>query len=123
MAVDDELAMAAQLLLRDRFVLREEDPEGFFLVRRHERALREFFREKLGWTLLTFAGMAVSFALLARATKTLPLGTAYAVWTGIGALGSVIVGIVFFKEPVTAARIFFAALLLAGIVGLKLTAA
>lgn len=52
MAVDDELAMAAQLLLRDRFVLREEDPEGFFLVRRHERALREFFREKLGWTLL-----------------------------------------------------------------------
>ena len=78
---------------------------------------------KLGWTLLTFAGMAVSFALLARATKTLPLGTAYAVWTGIGALGSVIVGIVFFKEPVTVARIFFAALLLAGIVGLKLTAA
>lgn len=78
---------------------------------------------KLGWTLLIFAGMAVSFALLARATKTLPLGTAYAVWTGIGALGSVIVGIVFFKEPVTAARIFFAALLLAGIVGLKLTAA
>lgn len=78
---------------------------------------------KLGWTLLTFAGMAVSFALLARATKTLPLGTAYAVWTGIGALGSVIVGIVSFKEPVTAARIFFAALLLAGIVGLKLTAA
>ena len=41
MAVDDELDMAAQLLLRDRFVLREEDPEGFFLVRRHERALRE----------------------------------------------------------------------------------
>lgn len=78
---------------------------------------------KLGWTLLTFAGMAVSFALLARATKTLPFGTAYAVWTGIGALGSVIVGIVLFKEPVTAARIFFAALLLAGIVGLKLTAA
>ena len=78
---------------------------------------------KLGWTLLTFAGMAIRFALLARATKTLPLGTAYAVWTGIGALGSVIVGIVFFKESVTAARIFFAALLLAGIVGLKLTAA
>ena len=78
---------------------------------------------KLGWTVLTFAGMAVSFALLARATKTLPLGTAYAVWTGIGALGSVIVGIVFFKEPVTAGRIFFAVLLLAGIVGLKLTAA
>ncbi len=55
---------------------------------------------KLSWSLLTFAGMAVSFFLLARATKTLPLGTAYAVWTGIGALGSVIVGIILFKEPV-----------------------
>ena len=64
---------------------------------------------KLGWTLLTFAGMAIRFALLARATKTLPLGTAYAVWTGIGALGSVIVGIVFFKESVTAARIYSSA--------------
>lgn len=78
---------------------------------------------KPSWTVLTFAGMAVSFLLLARATKTLPLGTAYAVWTGIGALGSVVVGILLFKEPVTAARIFFAALLLAGIVGLKFTGA
>lgn len=50
---------------------------------------------KLSWSLLTFAGMAVSFFLLARATKTLPLGAAYAVWTGIGALDSVIVGIIF----------------------------
>lgn len=78
---------------------------------------------KPGWAVLTFLGMAVSFILLAKATKTLPLGTAYAVWTGIGALGSVIVGIVVFKEPATAARIFFAALLLAGIVGLKFTGA
>ncbi len=78
---------------------------------------------KPGWTALTFLTMAVSFFLLARATRTLPLGTAYAVWTGLGALGSVIVGIVVFKEPATAARIFFAALLLAGIVGLKLTSA
>ena len=78
---------------------------------------------KPGWTVLTFLGMGISFFLLARATRTLPLGTAYAVWTGIGALGSVIIGIVIFKEPVTAARIFFAALLLAGIVGLKLTSA
>lgn len=54
---------------------------------------------KLSWSLLTFAGMAVSFFLLARATKTLPLGTAYAARTGIGALGSVIVGILLFKEP------------------------
>ena len=66
--------------------------------------LHEVFRgiHKASWSLLTFAGMAVSFFLLARATKTLPLGTAYAVWTGIGALGSVIVGIILFKEPVTA---------------------
>lgn len=77
----------------------------------------------LGWSLLAFAGMAVSFFLLARATKTLPLGTAYAVWTGIGALGSVIVGIILFKEPVTAGRLIFAALLLIGIIGLKITSA
>ena len=49
------------------------------------------------------------------------MGTAYAIWTGIGALGSVIVGIVVFREPVTALRLFFVAMLLAGIVGLKLT--
>ena len=77
----------------------------------------------LGWSLLAFAGMAVSFFLLARATKTLPLGTAYAVWTGIGALGSVIVGFILFKEPVTAGRLIFAALLLIGIIGLKITSA
>lgn len=70
-----------------------------------------------------YIGMAVSFFLLARATKTLPLGTAYAVWTGIGALGSVIVGIILFKEPVTAGRLIFAALLLIGIIGLKITSA
>ena len=68
-----------------------------------------------------FAGMILSFLFLSQATKTLPLGTAYAVWTGIGALGAVIVGIVLFKEPVTAARIFFVSLLLIGIVGLKAT--
>ena len=78
---------------------------------------------KPGWTVLTFLSMAVSFFLLARATKTLPLGTAYAVWTGIGALGSVIVGIILFKEPVTAGRLIFAALLLIGIIGLKITSA
>ncbi len=77
----------------------------------------------LGWSLLAFAGMAVSFFLLARATKTLPLGTAYAARTGIGALGSVIVGIILFKEPVTAGRLIFAALLLIGTIGLKITSA
>ena len=78
---------------------------------------------KLGWTVLTLASMALSFILLAKVTKTLPLGTAYAIWTGIGALGSVLVGIIFFKEPVSFWRIFFALTLLVGIVGLKLTSA
>ena len=75
----------------------------------------------LKYTILTVVGMIFSFLFLSQATKNLPLGTAYAVWTGIGALGAVIVGIVLFKEPVTAARIFFMALLLIGIVGLKAT--
>lgn len=75
------------------------------------------------YSALTLVGLVASFLLLARATKTLPLGTAYAIWTGIGALGSVVVGIIAFKEPVTAARIFFMVLLLAGIIGLKLTSA
>ena len=76
---------------------------------------------EIKFTILTVPGMILSFLFLSQATKTLPLGTAYAVWTGIGALGAVIVGIVLFKEPVTAARIFFVSLLLIGIVGLKAT--
>lgn len=75
----------------------------------------------LKFSVLTVVGMIFSFLFLSQATKSLPLGTAYAVWTGIGALGAVIVGIVLFKEPVTAARIFFVSLLLIGIVGLKAT--
>lgn len=75
----------------------------------------------LKFSILTIIGMIFSFLFLSQATKSLHLGTAYAVWTGIGALGAVIVGIVLFKEPVTAARIFFVSLLLIGIVGLKAT--
>ena len=75
----------------------------------------------LKFSILTVVGMIFSFLFLSQATKSLPLGTAYAVWTGIGALGALIVGIVLFKEPVTAARIFFVSLLLIGIVGLKAT--
>ena len=77
---------------------------------------------KLGWVALTLAAMAGSVWLLARAVKELPMGTAYAIWTGIGAPGALIIGIVAFREPATAPRIFFACLLLAGILGLKLTA-
>lgn len=83
--------------------------------------LSEGFTKPL-YIVLTFAGMAASFLLLARATRTLPLGTAYAVWTGIGALGALIVGVIVFRESLTPARLLFAALLLIGIIGLKATA-
>ena len=76
---------------------------------------------KLGFSIVTVAGMLASFYFLSQAMKTLPLGTAYAIWTGIGAVGSVLVGILVFKEPVTAARMFFTVLLLTGIIGIKLT--
>ena len=59
-------------------------------------------------TVITLAGLAASMFFLAKAAKVLPIGTAYGIWTGIGALGAVIVGIVIFKEPATAGRIFFA---------------
>ena len=70
----------------------------------------------------TLAAMAVSLVLLAMAVKTLPIGTAYAVWTGIGALGAVALGIVLFGDPATPMRLACVALVLVGIVGLKLTA-
>ena len=57
--------------------------------------------------------------LLAKAVQTLPIGTAYAVWTGIGAAGTVIIGILYFKEPVTFARMFFLVALICSIMGLK----
>ena len=66
------------------------------------------------------AGMALSFWFLSIAMKTLPMGTAYAVWTGIGAVGGVVVGIAMFGESASALRIASAALIVAGIVGLKL---
>ena len=73
------------------------------------------------FSVLTVVGMILSFVFLSQATKVLPLGTSYAIWTGIGALGAVIVGIVLFKESVSPARLVFAALLLVGIIGLKAT--
>lgn len=63
--------------------------------------------------------LAISMVLLVKATQTLPIGTAYAVWTGIGAVGTVLVGIFFFKEPATFLRIFFITTLVASIIGLK----
>lgn len=71
---------------------------------------------------LTLGAMAVSMWLLGIAVKTLPIGTAYAVWVGIGILGATIFGVVLFDEPLHAGRIALLALLLISIVGLKLTA-
>lgn len=71
----------------------------------------------------TGAAMVASVVLLGLAMRTLPVGTAYAVWTGIGAVGTVILGIVLFAEPATAARLGCVALIVAGIAGLKLTSA
>jgi len=74
-----------------------------------------------GWTWIAgFAAFYVlSAVLLAKATQTLPLGTAYPVWTGIGAVGAVLVGILIFKEPATFWRIFFLTTLIASIIGLR----
>lgn len=71
-------------------------------------------------SVLTVIAMIASFYFLALALKSLPLGTAYAVWTGIGTLGTVILGIILFKEPATAMRLFCIALIMCGITGLKL---
>ena len=69
----------------------------------------------------TVAAMVVSVVLLGLAMRTLPVGTAYAVWTGIGAVGTVALGIVLFGEPATVARLVCVGLIFAGIVGLKVT--
>ncbi|MCA1620904.1 MAG: quaternary ammonium compound efflux SMR transporter SugE [Acidobacteria bacterium] len=71
----------------------------------------------------TGAALVVSMLLLAAAVRTLPLGTAYAVWTGIGAVGTAALGIVLFGEPASAARLACIVLIVAGLVGLKLTSA
>ena len=71
-------------------------------------------------TLLTVASMAASLGLLGLSLKTLPLGTAYAVWTGIGTLGTAALGVVLFGEAADAARLACMGLIVAGIVGLKL---
>ena len=84
-------------------------------------------KQSQGWTKLwpsvwTIATMIVSFWLLSVAMKHLPAGTAYAVWTGIGATGTAVLGMLIFKEPATAARIGCIALIVAGVIGLKVVA-
>ncbi|MEZ0371770.1 MAG: quaternary ammonium compound efflux SMR transporter SugE [Candidatus Sericytochromatia bacterium] len=73
-------------------------------------------------TVLTVFAIVASMLLLAKATEQLPIGTAYAVWVGIGAAGAALLGILLFHEPVTPARLGFLALLIVAIIGLKLTA-
>ena len=72
------------------------------------------------YTGITLVAAWLSFGLLGLAMKSLPLGTAYAVWTGIGAVGAAVLGVVLFKEPATAARILCILAIVGGILGLKL---
>lgn len=74
-------------------------------------------------SLMTPAAMIVSVGLLGYAMKTLPVGTAYAVWVGVGAVGTVILGIVLMDDPPTVGRLLSITLIIAGIIGLKLTSA
>jgi len=71
------------------------------------------------WIAGFFLSLSLSMFLLYKATQTLPMGTAYAVWTGIGAVGTVLIGIIFFREPLEFWRVFFIFLLIGSIIGLK----
>ncbi|ANH97393.1 quaternary ammonium compound-resistance protein SugE [Pseudomonas koreensis] len=73
-------------------------------------------------TVLTVAAMAISLGLLGLAVKELPLGTAYAIWTGVGAVGTVIAGIILFGESMALVRLASVALIITGLIGLKVSA-
>jgi quaternary ammonium compound-resistance protein SugE len=81
----------------------------------------EGFRN-LPWTLAFLASVALSMGLLELAARTIPMGTAYAVWAGIGAVGTVVVGMAFFNEPTTTVRVLLILVIVAAIAALKLTA-
>lgn len=74
-------------------------------------------------SVLTIAAMVVSLTFLALAVRTIPVGTGYAVWTGIGAVGTAFLGIILFAEPVTAWRLVCLALIVGGVIGLKFSTA
>jgi quaternary ammonium compound-resistance protein SugE len=76
---------------------------------------------KLGPSLITFVTMAASFGLLSLSMRTLPLGTAYTIWTGIGSVGAFLVGLMVLGEPVSPMRILAAVLIVAGLVMMKLS--
>lgn len=75
---------------------------------------------KVAWILFAVVSMAISGTLLFYAQKTIPMGTAYAAWTGIGAVGTLLVGVVFFQDSASILRLLSATLIVAGIVGLKI---
>lgn len=76
---------------------------------------------KLNFAILTVIGLVLSFIFLAQATKNLNLSIAYPVWTGIGAVGSIVVGVFIFKDQLSTMTIFFIVLLIISIIGIKLT--
>ncbi len=75
--------------------------------------------EAYGWWAGFVVSLSISMILLIKATQTLPIGTAYAVWTGVGAVGTVLIGIFVFKEPASFWRMFFIVTLISSIIGLK----
>ena len=76
---------------------------------------------KPGWSAVTIAAMIASFALLSVSMKTLPLGTAYTIWTGIGAVGAFVVGVALLGEPATPMRVTAAVVIVGGLVAMKLS--
>ena len=92
-----------------------------FFVFSMGKARETIGRQSFLWYALFAIALSLSMWLMMKATKSLPLGTAYAVWTGIGAAGSVVMGMIFFKEPVTLWRVVFLFTLISSIIGLKLT--
>ncbi|HDU1207910.1 TPA: multidrug efflux SMR transporter [Listeria monocytogenes] len=77
--------------------------------------------KKVGYAILTIIFMSASFFLLSLALKTIPIGTGYAIWTGIGAVSSVTLGMIVFKERKSVGKLLFITMIIAGVVGLKLT--
>ncbi len=75
------------------------------------------------WIAFAVVSMALSGLFLWMAQKTIPIGTAYAVWTGIGATGTLLIGIIFFQDPANLGRLFFASLIIIGIIGIKFQSA
>ncbi len=76
----------------------------------------------IGWTVVFLVSVSISMALLELAARTIPMGTAYAVWGGIGAIGTVVVGMIWFGEPATTIRVLLILVIVMAIAGLRLTA-